>query len=257
MRLIVACLSILVVLVFTATGLVRQPLGDEQTSTAIKQLSSADEKERQNGKDKLIQIGQKAVPELIALMNELLMHPVAHYVTGKEREGAAAWENFRKAGESRDMEKLRKASALIHETDITQRLTEDTAELLGRLQAEEAIPLFIDRLLDDENGSAAKIYWTPSMKGLVTMGSLVVPKLIEAIETAKEKAASVKYESGSPSEQRIKWDTELIQTRAAMVLGKIGDIRALPILTNLKCGDRSPMRYYIDEAVKSIFERAK
>jgi HEAT repeat protein len=255
MRLALQSVALLIVLTYPSTGYIQQPATDEQTAAAIKQLWSADETERQQGKDQLIQIGEKATPGLMALLKELWRHPIPRYATGKEEEGAAASERFKKAIEKGDTKELLKASAKLQ--DIRSRLIEDAASLLGHLKAVEAIPLFIDRLLKDDNISGTHFNWTPSMEALAEIGASAAPSLIEAIETAKERAAFVPDNSGvQPSEQGIKWDTELIQTRAAMVLGKIGDTHALPVLTSLKCED-PVMRHYVDEAIKSIFEKAK
>jgi HEAT repeat protein len=257
MRLALQSFALLIVLTFSSLGYIQQPATDEQTAAAIKQLWSADETERQQGKDKLRQVGQKAVPGLISLLKELWQNPVPRYATGKEDEGAAAMEQARKAAEKHDSKEIWNIVAKLQGTDIRARLIEDAAGLLGRLKAVEAIPLFIDRLLMDDNSSGTHFNWTPSMNALAEMGSAAVPSLIEAIETAKERAAFVPDNSGvQPSKQGIKWDTELIQTRAAMVLGKIGDTHALPVLTGLKCED-PVMRHYVDEAIKSIFEKAK
>ena len=42
-----------------------------------------------------------------------------------------------------------------------------------------------------------------------------------------------------------------------MILGKIGDARALPVLTNLKQIDNGIMRHYVDEAIKRIQDKRK
>ena len=256
MRLTCQSLALLIAFTFSSTGHIQQPATDEQTATAIKQLWSADETERQQGKDRLRQIGQKAIPELISLLKDLWQNPFPRYATGKEEEGEAAMEQARKAAKKHDSKEISKIVAKLQGTEISSRLIEDACDLLGRVKAQETIPLFIDRLLRDENGNASKVYWTPAMTALAEIGSAAVPGLIEASETARERAASVKAAPSLRSEEGIKWDTELIQTRAAMVLGKIGDARALPTLTNLKCEDIL-MRYYVDEAIKSIFEKAK
>jgi len=115
----------------------------------------------------------------------------------------------------------------------------------------------IDKLMWEENGSGAKIYWTASMEQLVKSGEPVVSDLIAAIETAHNKAASRTYPGRQPSEWRIHHDTEMLQTRAAMVLGKIGDTRALPVLLDLDCKDNFLMCHYVKEAIESIQENEK
>jgi hypothetical protein len=115
----------------------------------------------------------------------------------------------------------------------------------------------IDNLMWEDNGSRAKIYWTDLMERLVKMGEPVVPDLIKAVETAHEKAAAGTHAGDRPSAWRINYDTEMLQTRAAMVLGKIGDARALSVLKSLKPANNILMRSYVDEAIESIQENEK
>src|SRR5438045_462122 len=129
MRLILQSVTLLTIFTFSATAYIQQLPTDEQTATAIKQLWSADTTERQHGKDKLKQIGEKAIPELMALLKELWEHPIPRYATGKEVEGAAAWEQFKQAGERRDTKELLKATAKLQETSIRPRLIKDAADL--------------------------------------------------------------------------------------------------------------------------------
>jgi hypothetical protein len=49
--------------------------------------------------------------------------------------------------------------------------------------------------------------------------------------------------------------TANLQIRAAIVLGVIGDSRALPVLTNLECQTGSVDCYYIQEAIRAILVR--
>jgi hypothetical protein len=115
----------------------------------------------------------------------------------------------------------------------------------------------IARLLDDlmleENGNAARMYWTTSMGKLAKMGEPIVPDLIEAIETAGQRAESVEYEGRT--EWGINHDREMLQVRVVMVLGRIGDVRALPVLTNLDCKGSFMMCFSVDEALKNIREQ--
>jgi hypothetical protein len=114
----------------------------------------------------------------------------------------------------------------------------------------------IDELMFEDNKNAIRIYWTDSMEKLAESGRLAVPDLIAAIETAHEKAASVKYGGNIQPEELINHDTQILQIRAAMVPGRIGDDRAIPVLTSLNCTDNR-LKPYIDQAIKSIQEESK
>jgi hypothetical protein len=122
----------------------------------------------------------------------------------------------------------------------------------------ERIPILIEHLLRDDNDSGTKIYWTSEMEEMTRIGPPAVPSLIEAIETAAIRAASIEYPEGfQRSEKGIKWDTEILQIRCAMVLGRIGDSRALPVLEQLKGKYGPPLRHYIDAAIEGILIRLK
>jgi hypothetical protein len=121
----------------------------------------------------------------------------------------------------------------------------------------EDISRLIDDLIWEANGNRTKIYWTDSMEKLVELGESVVPDLVAAIETAHDKVVFGTYAHEHPSKWRIKYDTEMLQARAAMVLGRIGDFRSIPALTNLQCRDGRLVCYYVAEALKSIQENKK
>ena len=58
-----------------------------------------------------------------------------------------------------------------------------------------------------------------------------------------------------PSDFSIRVEPLLIQTRAVMVLGRIGDKRALPILLDIQARqDLCPLRCEVDDAIKRIKE---
>lgn len=125
------------------------------------------------------------------------------------------------------------------------------------LEKPESIDSLIDTLLYEAERSGHRIMWTYSMDALVRIGQPAVPKLIEAIETAHDRAAAMNYSSVQRSEEGINHDARILQTRAAMVLGKIGDARAVPVLMKLRgihclffCRD-------VDEAIKRIQEKGK
>jgi HEAT repeat protein len=95
------------------------------------------------------------------------------------------------------------------------------------------------------------------MGALVKIGEPAVPELIDAIETAHDRAASMNYGNVQRSEWSIKHDARILQTRAAMVLGKSGDARAVPVLMKLKGNDCLFFCRDVDEAIKSSQENKK
>jgi hypothetical protein len=121
-----------------------------------------------------------------------------------------------------------------------------------------SVDSLVDTLLyEAEQNPGIVVTWTYSMKALVKIGEPAVTKLIDAIETAHDKAVAMHHGNLQPTEGPIDHDARILQTRAAMVLGKIRDSRAVPVLMKLKgihclyfCRD-------VDEAIKSIQENEK
>ena len=116
------------------------------------------------------------------------------------------------------------------------------------------VDFLINRMMEQETSNLFHEYWGPAMYELVKIGPRAVPKLIETISRAREIFISKELASGwQPSDFAISVYPVIIQTRAVMVLGKIADERALPILRFLRTqDDLCPLRCEVDEAIKSI-----
>jgi hypothetical protein len=113
------------------------------------------------------------------------------------------------------------------------------------------ILILTEKMLIGESGSATHERWNEGMKELAEIGKPAVPKLIEVIETAKGRASAKIYsEEIPPSEFGINVETYTIQTRAVMVLGKIRDAKALPLL--LKLQDSNPQFQLKDEIIEAV-----
>jgi hypothetical protein len=110
----------------------------------------------------------------------------------------------------------------------------------------------INHVLAQETGSLTHENWSLAMENLVEVGKRAVPKLLATIEKARDLASSY---VGS-SDYFIKTQTRIIQTRAVMILGQIGDARALPALYKLRAEDElCPLRCEVDYAIKNIERR--
>lgn len=134
---------------------------------------------------------------------------------------------------------------------IRQTPTADEMQVLAR-HPDEATEFFIGQLIDSDSGSLTHESWSPSMYALAGMGARVVPKLIETIDTARQVAASSRC-GDPPSEFCINSQARRLQTRAAMVLGRIGVIDAMPVLLKLRSeSELCPLRYEVDTAIKNI-----
>jgi hypothetical protein len=110
----------------------------------------------------------------------------------------------------------------------------------------------INRVLTQETGSLTHENWSAAMEDLVEAGTRAVPKLLETIERARDLARSYR----GASDFFIKTQTRIIQTRAVMILGQIGDARALPVLNKLRAEDElCPLRCEVDYAITNIEKR--
>src|SRR6266568_7418292 len=84
---------------------------DDEVAAAIKGLWSAREIERESAKNRILQLGQKAIAPLVSLLEDITNNPRPRFPTGREAKGMQAWERFENTPfEKRDfhaMDKLR------------------------------------------------------------------------------------------------------------------------------------------------------
>lgn len=227
---------------------------DETVEAAIKQLQSAEE--RQAAKEQLLRLGPRAVKSLILLLEDLTRHPDFRYPPGKsEVDLTRLQERLNKIPEDA-MEERAEAIRLISSLDISQRLKEDVCELLGRLHAEEAIPVLIEAM-EAEMGIGQWERMSPAMYALIEIGEPAVPKLLEAMETARDRViAMCAADKDPPSDFFIRTETVKNQARAAMVLERIGDERALPVLERIKSTTESEWLIpYLERSIQGCKKR--
>jgi ABC-type transporter Mla MlaB component len=207
---------------------------DSKVELAVKKLWSADTAEERAAMEALVHLGSGSVPQLVNVLEDVTNDPTSpHFATGKEKEGSEAFELYYskpfgpKPGVS---------AGQLAELEISWRLKRDILEILGRLRAEEAVPLLI-RIMERRAIYSAIERMSPEMNTLAQIGTAAVPQLIEAIETASQRSASVGFADPSLTEEEKtslrSIETFKIQVRAALTLGEIGDARALPILRRL------------------------
>lgn len=234
-----------------------RPKVDEPVALAIKKLWSAEESERQSAKNALVQTGPEAVRPLMALLEDLIRHPGIRYAEGKnERDFVKLKERIDRIPPDLLQERAETMKSLSN-VAIGWRLKSDSCELLGRLRAEEAIPILIEAM-EDEDSIDSWESMNSAMLALVEIGSAAVPEIIRSIETANERAAATPFPEGEhPSDFFVKTETAKNQARAAMVLGEIGDVQALPVLEELRRStDNGFLRPYVDRAIKTIKQKA-
>lgn len=219
---------------------------------AIQQLSSANEYERHAAKNRLIEIGEPAVQPLIDFLQDMLKHPRERYATGTAKAEVDKLLRNLKETSGRDSEDRARVARQLKDILINQRLEEDVCALLGLLHEEKAVPVLIEAM-DKWPGGDSWENVNGAMKALIAIGSPAVPKLLEGIRTAEQRASAIPFGDGHPSDYFIRTETFKYQARASMVLGQIGDARAISTLEQLeKSTDSQWLASYVSEALSKI-----
>jgi hypothetical protein len=242
---------------------------DEQLNAAIKQLFSANDNERHSATEKIIQFGSIATKPLISLLEQIIEKPSRFYPSGREKEGAAAYERLQEAFRNGDNLTAERAREEHSKLDITFRLKGDIITLLGELKSEEALPILLRLMWRDLEVEmiSKRPRWNNAMKALVNMGGIAVPTLIETLERAESLANSIEYNdvqfsdgTGLTIQDQVEKNKRRIQTRAILVLGEIGDERALTALERMLQGDGDLLenqRVYVREAIEKLRDKIK
>jgi hypothetical protein len=132
-------------------------------------------------------------------------------------------------------------------------LNTDGIKVTGNAKSPEVIARLIDSM-EASDPIARDKSREAAMATLARIGRPAVPKLIEATQNAPNTAAAIRFANVAKWPERyIRKETIKLQARAAMVLGKIGDARALPVLRSLLAVD-DPMRVYFKEAIADFEE---
>ena len=199
---------------------------DRILAAAMKGLSSSDELERSDAIVTLLNLGETAIPSLIDLVRELARwYPPGTRVYPCPEESLAACEEFHRS---------------------QRRLRSDVIMLLGHLHAVEAVPLLIE-IMELGESSALGTYHGPEVGALIEIGKDAVPQLLEALRQAEERRQTNvdSVPAANDSEEKI-----------AMLLGNIGDARALPVLEELSLTLTRPIpKSIVETAIKEIKER--
>jgi HEAT repeat protein len=196
---------------------------NQNVQVLVQQLWSPDQSVRLTAKGKLAEIGSSAAPHLISLLTDLAAHSaLPHFATGKEEEGQ---KYLREPGHDD-----------LREYVITWRLIYDCVELLGDMKSAEAVPSIIQIMEQHPTIKVLETY-TRDMKALVKIGEPAVEPLINVIKNAAAIAEAI---AADPARRQVADATgppkvlaDRIRVRAAVVLGDIGDPRALSTLKEL------------------------
>jgi hypothetical protein len=229
----------------------------DSTNEAIKRLWSSDEGERARGKRELLEGGQSSIKPLMALLTDIESNLSPRYVTGKEKEGRESAKQLSETYPTGNERKIRKYLEEYTKIEITARLRNDIIELLGYLQAQEAIPLLMDIIIKEPRRNLSKEYWDVTMKALVQIGHPVVTHLTRINHDLRTVVLSVNPKiQRLPEKTResfIEFEVNKIRTRSAMILGCIGEVQSLPGLEQQLNGAKDFLLiYYTKEAISKI-----
>jgi HEAT repeat protein len=262
-----------------------------RVTEAIEKLWSADDEQRRRGKSEILRLGVQSADGLVALLENLLRNPRLYFSKGNEQKGNEAIEGLQRI--VRTVSNVRVAweqseeyRQIISKLAINSRLFFDIIELLGDLRSEKAVPVLIEIMVSQRsmnNPSTNPMY--TEMEALCRIGNVAVPQLIEVLENANQRAedasdyspgfiietdmpthsdlssqVSLQHAKAELEEEEdntdISFEANGIRSRAAKVLGEIGDARALPALESaLNSSDIRLARGVIADAIDMIKSR--
>jgi HEAT repeat protein len=260
---IVLCQVLVVFLVGRSFPVPQRATGDnKEMREAADALCSANPEERAQAKDAIFRMGSSAVPFLVAELDDLLMGEHTIYANGRELDAKRALARYETAILTGDDKERQQALEEVTNLVVTSRFRNDIIELLGRLKAVQAIPSLIAAMRGEQSAGASE-QMSMAMRSLVEIGRPSVPpllKLLEDAETVASSAPNVANTKVTQAEKRISTRLEVlrIRARAAMVLGEIGDPRALPVLEGLLSSSQDQiLAPYVAAAINRIRTRAK
>jgi HEAT repeat protein len=228
----------------------------KQITEAIEGLWSAKDEERQTAKTVLIQLGEAATPSLITLLRDLIRNGAPRYSRTKGDDSTQVVKPLDRFTDQKNLDAGFEAARNQANLPINFRLKEDICEILGSTKSESAIPTLIEMMWKEDRESAWESF-NPAMEALAKIGIPSVPELINAIE-APEAIVNRKFGDDpifTPEVKKriIKEDTDELRVRSAMVLGEIGDERALPVLeTLLKATSEEYLAVHIRKAIEKL-----
>lgn len=218
---------------------------------ALQGLRSRDETARQAAKEEIVHLGPPAIPLLVSLLEEIYQPPDKKRFP-VETESAG-----------RRMQPLPQDSGEVGTADleITTRLTSDAVELLGRLRAVEAVPILIKLMKEPDVVVTHNWSINNTMRALIEIGPPAVPPLIDEIERVSAKISAAESDQKHTADEinvLIARTVARIQNKMVIVLGEIGDERAMPVLEKLLDPTRNPLLLDLEtDYVKEALDRIK
>jgi PBS lyase HEAT-like repeat len=248
-------LQLFVIVFFLCLGGTLMPHGSHQSQTdiAIKKLWSPNESESADGVNELLRMGPASIEKLTSLLGELVNDQRPRFAPGSEEDGERALQEYvrdarRLYSEGGDCAETMAAKDRLTALTINSRLMTHVVHVLGELKAEQAIPLLMEMVNRHWEGSYLGLEFdTPETAALERIGVVSVPLLIENLNEATIRAYGFEPlvhgwrvvvdedDDEADPEEELDRQTHIgnVRLRVALVLGDIGDTRALPYLEEL------------------------
>ena len=282
-------LSLVIVTAIIAPLIVSKPdlssaFQGDQISIAIRSLWSTDNDERQHAKGTLSMAGAVAIPQLTVLLEDILKNAYPRFAIGQEKEGLEALERSRT---SDSMQERERSFWRAVELSINRRLRTDIGDILQVSRDGEATSALIMLMEVGDIDKMSSARMSDPMYALIRIGSPAVPDLLRELQSvdsitwnrarlayfgcgfgcgfanpppmtdvALQKKRQLLPEYRDADRQRIieavKYE---IRSRTLRVLGRIGDVRALPVLKALLLSGDQRVRDSVQYAIDRIEDK--
>ena len=237
---------------------------DHRAQESVDLLWCPDRVQRRTAKRQLLKLGAPAIPPLLSLLQDICNSPrKPRFPKGREWDARQALDHYQDY-EPEDLYHL----------EITGRLRDEAAEVLGHLRAVEAVPTLIEVLRTQVESSFPRGLDTV-MRSVAEIGPPAVPVIMEELENAQRNARSLvlkdegaaidSAENPRPNKEDNLWEGRevvIIRIRAIFMLGEIGGERALSALEKLLDPTREPPlmgieSQYVKDAIHRIKEKSR
>ena len=232
------------------------PRRQNDVAVALNELRSPSEAVRFAAKQRLLTLGEAAIPELVSALQHLIRDMPWVFELGMDAEGEQALKR-----RNVSFQDLKKRVSYDGPPDISGRWKQDILDLLAQSKARQAVPVLLEALRKGELVGTINEPLLPEMEVLVAIGEAAVPQICEAFINAEDEQAASRRGSDLPQEQEraiIESGTRRYRAKLAIVLGKIGDPRALSLLDSFlnseaaALGQKTHATFYVENAVRQI-----
>jgi len=259
-----------------------QTSDNEKVTRAIRNLFSANNTIRLNGRAEVLSLGRIAVVPLVNLLWDLIKHPHPRFISEREEEGKKALKHYIDLVRSgKQVPDNADEHQTILQLAINSRLMSDVISLLGELRSPEGVPVLIYIMENQSTGSSEPA--GIELDALAKIGSPAIKNLIRSTENAQdtariaffrrpvtfgfvisfdpddevddEETANQVRELELDSEEKAEIERMALKTKQKSVkaLGQIGNQQALPFLENLiKTEHDVLLAPYVSAAIRQI-----